>query len=186
MSENNSTPNQSTSNQAASESNVWKWATLGLIAFVVPIVVGQALVAKAKQVPLQPVVEKQAKVEAPAPVAPQAKRAPKVVASNAVPAPVAPRTPSSYDVAACNQAAESARTQVAEVVRDGVVGGALGAGVGAATGAIVKGGKGAGKGAGIGAVVGATAGTLYGVNQKSQDDARAQAAYSTCMAQRGF
>jgi uncharacterized protein YcfJ len=180
MSENNSTSNQGT------DSNIWKWATLGLIAFVVPITVGQAIVAKAKQAQPLPVVEEQVKVEEPASVAPQPRRAPKVVASNAAPAPVAPRTPSSYDIAACNQAAETARTQTVEVVRDGVVGGALGAGVGAATGAIVKGGKGAGKGAAIGGVVGATAGTLYGVNKKSQDDARAQAAYSTCMAQRGF
>ena len=180
----------STSNQAPEGNNgLWKWAFLGLVAFVVPITVGQALVAKAKQ--SQPTHAEEVGPEAPVPApvaAPAPKPAPQreVVASNAAPAPVAPRMPSSYDIAACNQAAETARTQPVEVVRDGVVGGALGAGVGAATGAIANGKKGAGKGAGIGAVVGATAGTLYGVNKKSQDDARAQAAYSTCMAQRGF
>ena len=184
MSENNSTSNQQP------ESNVWKWATLGLVAFLVPIIVGQAIVAKAKQIQPAPtpaaVVEEQSKAVVPAPVAPQPKRAAKVVASNAAPAPVMPRTPSSYDVAACNQAATDARTSGGEIVRDGVVGGALGAGVGAATGAIVKGGKGAGKGAAIGAVAGATAGTIYGANQRAQDDARAQTAYNTCMTQRGF
>ena len=184
MSENNSTSNQ------APQSNVWKWATLGLIAFLVPIIIGQAIVARAKQAQSAPVPAVEEQSNAAEPVVPQAnpepKPAPRVVASNAAPAPVAPRTPSSYDVAACNQAATNARTTGAEVVRDGVVGGALGAGGGAAIGAIVKGGKGAGKGAAIGAIAGATAGTLYGVNQKNQDDARAQSAYSSCMAQRGF
>jgi hypothetical protein len=104
----------------------------------------------------------------------------------AAPAVAQPPRPTADDVAACNNYAQSQRTQAGDVVKNGVLGGALGAGVGAASGAIANGGKGAGKGAGIGAVVGATAGTLYGLNKKSQDDARSEQAYRQCMAQRGF
>ena len=100
--------------------------------------------------------------------------------------PAEPARPASADISYCNQVATSARTRNEEVIRNGLIGGAIGAGVGAASGAIADGGKGAGKGAGIGAIVGATAGSLYGLNKANQNSASAEAAYRTCMAQRGF
>lgn len=177
--------NQMTSFDSPSE--LWKWATLLLIALITIFVTGSIVRAKsAPPVPAPAVSE----VAPQAPVnaeTPKSKPAPRVVAANPQPAaPVAPRSPSSTDVAACNQYAAAARTQPHEVVRDGVIGAALGAGVGAASGAIADGKKGAGKGAGIGAIVGGVAGTAYSLNQKQQDDARADAAYRTCMADRGF
>jgi hypothetical protein len=100
--------------------------------------------------------------------------------------PAEPARPTATDISVCNQYASTARTRTEQVVRDGLIGGAIGAGVGAASGAIADGGKGAGKGAGIGAIVGATAGSLYGLNKANQNNANAEAAYRTCMAQRGF
>jgi len=178
-----------------SPSQLWKWATLMLLALITIAVTGSIVRAKSAP-PGAPAVRSEAPPQAPAvatdskPVkadTPKSKPAPRVVASSSPPAqPIAPRSPSASDVAACNQYAAAARTQPVEVVRDGVVGAALGAGVGAAGGAIADGKKGAGKGAGIGAIVGGVAGTAYGLNQRQQDDARADAAYRTCMAQRGF
>jgi len=170
-----------------SPSQLWKWATLLLLALITIFVTGSIVRAKSAPPSETPVVSEAApqaptKVETPA-----SKSAPRVVAASTQPAaPVAPRSPSSTDIAACNQYAAAARTQPQEVVRDGVIGAALGAGVGAAGGAIADGKKGAGKGAGIGAIVGGVAGTAYSLNQRQQDDARADAAYRTCLAQRGF
>jgi hypothetical protein len=103
-----------------------------------------------------------------------------------VPAAEPTARPTSYDIAACNDYAASRANRTNEAVKHGLLGGAIGAGVGAATGAIADGGKGAGKGAGIGAIVGATAGTLYGLNRANQNLAGAEAAYRTCMANRGY
>jgi len=170
-----------------SPSQLWKWATLLLLALITIFVTGSIVRAKSAQPVVAPVVSEaapQAPVKA---ETPKAQPAPRVVAAGTQPAaPVAPRSPSSADVAACNQYAAAARTQPHEVVRDGVIGAALGAGVGAAGGAIADGKKGAGKGAGIGAIVGGVAGTAYSLNQRQQDDVRADAAYRTCMAERGF
>ncbi len=95
--------------------------------------------------------------------------------------------PSQIDVDACNAYAQQrAGNKGMEVVKDAVVGGLVGAGVGAAGGAIADGGKGAGKGAGIGGLVGATAGTLYGLNDNKKNDAEYQAAYRSCMHQKGY
>jgi hypothetical protein len=178
-----------------------KWGVLALIAIVAILVIGPAVRAKARPVagesplsqaaPIVPATPAPATIETPAPAAPKAeapapKPAPRVVAANTQPVPVAPLMPGSADIAACNQYAAAARTQPGEVVRDGVIGAAVGAGVGAASGAIADGGKGAGKGAGIGAVVGGVAGTAYSLNKRAQDDMRADTAYRSCMAQRGF
>lgn len=180
MSENNST-------SFDSPSQLWKWATLLLLALITIFVTGSIVRAKSAP-PSSAVVVGEAAPQAPATAeTPKSKPAPRVVAANTQPAsPIAPRSPSSADIAACNQYAASARTQPIEIVRDGAIGAALGAGVGAASGAIADGKKGAGKGAGIGAVVGGVAGTAYSLNQRQQDDARADAAYRTCLAQRGF
>ena len=95
--------------------------------------------------------------------------------------------PSQINVDACNAyAQERVSGKGMEVVKDAVVGGLVGAGVGAAGGAIADGGKGAGKGAGIGGLVGATAGTLYGLNENKKNDADYQAAYRSCMHQKGY
>ena len=95
--------------------------------------------------------------------------------------------PSQIDVDACNAyAQERAGSKGMEVVKDAVVGGLVGAGVGAAGGAIADGGKGAGKGAGIGGLVGVTAGTLYGLNENKKNDSEYQAAYRSCMHQKGY
>ncbi len=98
----------------------------------------------------------------------------------------APTRPSASDIEGCNQYARSAAGNTPmDVLEKAVIGGALGAGVGAAGGAIGGGGKGAGKGAAIGGIVGATAGTLYGLNEANRNDARATAAYRSCMRARG-
>lgn len=180
MSENNST-------SFDSPSQLWRWATLLLLALITIFVTGSIVRAKSGP-PASPAVVGEAAPQAPAKAeTPKSKPAPTVVAASTQPvAPIAPRSPSSADIAACNQYAASARTQPIEVVRDGAIGAALGAGVGAAGGAIADGKKGAGKGAGIGAIVGGVAGTAYSLNQRQQDDARADAAYRTCLAQRGF
>lgn len=94
--------------------------------------------------------------------------------------------PNPQAIAACNRYAATARSQPGDVVRDGAIGGALGAGVGAAGGAIVDGGEGAGKGAGIGAIVGAAAGTLHGLDEANRRNEAAEAAYRSCMAERGY
>ena len=191
MSENNST-------SFDSPSQLWRWATLLLLALITIFVTGSIVRAKSgppaspaavgEAAPQAPAIISDAAPQAPAKAeTPKSKPAPTVVAANTQPvAPIAPRSPSSTDIAACNQYAASARTQPIEVVRDGAIGAALGAGVGAAGGAIADGKKGAGKGAGIGAIVGGVAGTAYSLNQRQQDDARADAAYRTCLAQRGF
>jgi len=188
--------NQSTSFDSPSQ--LWRWATLLLLALITIFVTGSIVRAKSQPpaapgvvgstAPQLPTAVSEASPQAPTKAeTPKSKPAPRVVAANTQPvAPVAPRSPSSADVAACNQYAASARTQPIEVVRDGAIGAALGAGVGAASGAIADGKKGAGKGAGIGAIVGGVAGTAYSLNQRQQDDARADTAYRTCMAQRGF
>jgi uncharacterized protein YcfJ len=191
MSENNPT-------SFDSPSQLWKWATLLLLALITIFVTGSIVRAKSgppssaavvgEVTPQAPAIVNESAPQAPAKAeTPKSKPAPRVVAANTQPAsPIAPRSPSSSDIAACNQYAASARTQPIEIVRDGAIGAALGAGVGAASGAIADGKKGAGKGAGIGAVVGGVAGTAYSLNQRQQDDARADAAYRTCLAQRGF
>ena len=180
--------------------NPWKWATIGLggvVTAVLLVSIVKASFEKSDSAPSEvaPVsapavadVTEAAAQSKPASTPAAAKAAPVHVAAAAPSAPVAvgPPRPTADDVAACNSYAASARTQASDVVKKGVIGGALGAGVGAASGAIADGGKGAGKGAGIGALVGAAAGTVYGLNQKSQDDARADQAYRQCMAQRGF
>jgi hypothetical protein len=170
-----------------SPNELWKWATLALLAVITILVTGSIVRAKSEP-PVPATAVSEAAPQAPAKAAiPKSKPARREVAANTLPtAPVAPRSPSSADVAACNQYAAAARTQPVEVVRDGAIGAALGAGVGAASGAIADGKKGAGKGAGIGAIVGGVAGTAYSLNQRQQDDARADAAYRTCLAQRGF
>ena len=181
-----------------SPSQLWKWATLLLLALITIAVTGSIVRAKSAP-PVGPAIGSEAPPQAPAVAVdparqkpanadtPSRKPAPRVVAASTPSAqPTAPRSPGASDVAACNQYAAASRTQPVEVVRDGVIGAALGAGVGAAGGAIADGKKGAGKGAGIGAIVGGVAGTAYGLNQRQQDDARADAAYRTCMAQRGF
>ena len=86
----------------------------------------------------------------------------------------------------CNQYAEQAKRDTGRIVKNGVIGGAVGAGAGAAGGAIAKGGEGAGKGAGIGAIVGGVVGTLYGLNEENKKSEAARAAYSQCMARRGY
>jgi hypothetical protein len=86
----------------------------------------------------------------------------------------------------CNRYAAGAQRDTARIVRDGAVGGAVGAGVGAAGGAIADGGNGAGKGAGIGALVGATVGALRGLSAENQRSEAARAAYSECLARRGY
>jgi hypothetical protein len=188
MSENNST-------SFDSPSQLWRWATLLLLALITIFVTGSIVRAKSGPpasvgavAPQAPAISNEAAPQAPVKAeTPKTKPAPTVVAASTQPvAPIAPRSPSSSDIAACNQYAASARTQPIEVVRDGAIGAALGAGVGAAGGAIADGKKGAGKGAGIGAIVGGVAGTAYSLNQRQQDDARADAAYRTCLAQRGF
>lgn len=114
----------------------------------------------------------------------------KVAPASPAPASPAPArrvaAPSQADIDACNaQARAASGDRTTEVVKDALIGGAVGAGVGAAGGAIAGGGKGAGKGAAIGGIVGATAGTLYGLNQKSAQDARGVEAYRACMRSRG-
>jgi uncharacterized protein YcfJ len=179
MSENNFTSYDS-------PSQLWKWATLALLAIITILVTGSLVRAKPEPSLSAPVVG-EAVPTAPAKAAiRKSNPAPRVVTASSQAAPVAPRSPSSGDVAACNQYAAAARTESHEVVRDGVIGAALGAGVGAASGAIADGGKGAGKGAGIGAIVGGVAGTAYSLNQRQHDDERADAAFRTCLAQRGF
>jgi uncharacterized protein YcfJ len=170
-----------------SPSQLWKWGTLLLLALITIFVAGSFVRAKSAT-PGAAAVVSDAGPQAPAKAeTPAGKPAPRIVAASTEAAlPAVPRSPSSTDVAACNQYAAAARTQPQEVVRDGVIGAALGAGVGAATGAIADGKKGAGKGAGIGAIVGGVAGTAYSLNQRQQDDVRADTAYRTCMAERGF
>ncbi len=86
----------------------------------------------------------------------------------------------------CNRYAADAKRNAERVIGDALVGGAIGAGVGAAGGAIAGGDDAAGKGAGIGALVGATAGTLHGLSQENSRTEAARAAYSECMANRGY
>ena len=86
----------------------------------------------------------------------------------------------------CNRYAAQAKRDTGRIAKDGLVGGAVGVGVGAASGAVAGGSKGAGKGAGIGAILGATAGALYGLNEENQRTEAARAAYSECMARRGY
>jgi hypothetical protein len=164
----------SDANQTSNQINPWKWATITIGALLAGGLIGGVVIASFDQAEPEAAVQTQA--QAPAPVA----------APRSAPVQVAAARPTSADIAACNQAAASARTTPQGVLKDGVIGGAIGAGVGAAGGAIAGGGKGAGKGAGIGAIVGATAGTMYGLNKANQDDARAETAYRTCMAERGF
>ena len=184
-----------TSGASQGSQNPWKLTTIGLVSVVAAVLIGGVVKAsfdKSDEAAAVSTEEASATDAAkPAPVnqaasKPAPRPEPVRVASQPPPVPQSLPRPTSSDVAECNQYAASVRTETADVVRDGVVGGALGAAVGAATGAIAHGGKGAGKGAGIGAIVGATGGTVYGLNQKNQDDARAQQAYQSCMAQRGF
>jgi hypothetical protein len=179
--------------------NPWKWATIGLGGLVAVALLGSVVtasfdkgdagVAGSDTTAATAAANAGDAVATPEPKVAAAKPAPvRVAAAPPAPAPVAPAVPqpTSHDITVCNAYAEQARTQAGDVVKSGVIGGALGAGVGAASGAIINGGKGAGKGAGVGAVVGATAGTVYGLNKRTQDDARAEQAYRQCMAQRGF
>lgn len=99
-------------------------------------------------------------------------------------AAAAPPPPSAVED--CNRYAADAERDAKRVVGDAVVGGAIGAAVGAASGAIADGDDGAGKGAGIGALIGATAGTLHGLSQENSRSEAARAAYSECMANRGY
>ncbi len=71
----------------------------------------------------------------------------------------------------CNQYAAAAKRDTGGIVRDG---------------AIAKGGEGAGKSAGIGAVLGATIGALRGLSEENQKSEAARAAYSNCLARRGY
>ena len=101
--------------------------------------------------------------------------------------PSAETRPAPRDIGACNRYAAAARAnRTADTVKDALVGGALGAALGAAGGAIAGHGDGAGKGAAIGGIVGVAGGTLYGINAANQADARAEAAYRSCMERRGY
>ncbi len=153
--------------QTSKQINPWKWATITIGALLTGGLIGGVVIASLDQ------------------SEPETTAKPPAVTTSA-PTRVAAARPTSADIGACNQVAASMRTTPQGVLKDGVIGGAIGAGVGAAGGAIAGGGKGAGKGAGIGAIVGATAGTMYGLNKTNQDDARAETAYRTCMADRGF
>jgi hypothetical protein len=158
-------------------SEPWKWIAITLASVIAAVLVFGVVTAY-----FPDEGDEEADVEASAAREPRERERVVVVPA----APAEPARPTAADIDACNQYATTARTKTEQVVRDGLIGGAIGAGVGAASGAIADGGKGAGKGAGIGAIVGATAGSLYGLNKANQNDANAQAAYRTCMAQRGY
>jgi hypothetical protein len=98
------------------------------------------------------------------------------------------KVPTQDDIDSCNAyARDQSRTGgTTEVLKDAAIGGVGGAAVGAGGGAIAGGGSGAGKGAAIGAVVGAAAGTLYGLNENRRGSTDYEAAYRTCMSQRGY
>jgi uncharacterized protein YcfJ len=104
--------------------------------------------------------------------------------------PVASNTgkiPTQDDIDSCNAyAKDQAGGGTREVLKDAAIGGVGGAAVGAGGGAIAGGGSGAGKGAAIGAVVGAAAGTLYGLNENRRGSTDYEAAYRSCMSQRGY
>ena len=97
------------------------------------------------------------------------------------------KVPTQADIDACNEYAhDQTKTGTGEVVKDAAIGGLGGAAVGAGGGAIAGGGSGAGKGAAIGGLIGVAAGTLYGLNENKRGTAGYEAAYSTCMSQRGY
>jgi uncharacterized protein YcfJ len=97
------------------------------------------------------------------------------------------RTPTQADIDSCNAyAQDQSRSGNTEVLKDAAIGGVGGAAIGAAGGAIADGGSGAGKGAAIGGLAGAAAGTLYGLNEKHRAAPGYEAAYRSCMTQRGY
>jgi len=98
-----------------------------------------------------------------------------------------PARPPQSIVGRCNRyASEQVNSKTEEVVKDSVIGALLGAAAGASIGAIAGGGSGAAKGAGIGAIAGGAGGGLYGINENQSNEARYQAAYTSCLRQNGY
>jgi len=169
--------------------NPWKLATLGLsVVFVTALVTGMVVASYVGRKNSEP-SEVQPEQTSPSPSQPAYSQPapPPPPPARAAAEQHAMSRPAAYDIEACNRYASTAtRDKTTGTITDALIGGALGAGLGAAGGAIAGGGGGAGKGAGIGGLVGATAGTLYGLNQGNQNDARATAAYRSCMRRRGY
>jgi len=130
--------------------NVWKTATLGLLAL--SAIVGTSTLTTAYL--LRPPVTQPE--EAPASVAP----APPVRAAVVRVAPVAKKAASPAPRADC-----AGTDRAARIAKPGALGAVLGAGLGAAGGGIANGGRGAGQGALIGGLAGAALGAGYGAYQ---------------------
>ena len=91
--------------------------------------------------------------------------------------------PSQIDVEACQAYAQQrAEDKTMSVVKDVAIGGGVGSGVDTTA----DGGSGAGNGVAIGGPAGVTAGTLHRLNDTQQHDAQYQAAYRSCMRQKGY
>jgi hypothetical protein len=180
--------------------NPWKWITIGMAtvfatALITGVVVAHYVSSSSPPPPgaqLAGVPPGAAEPQAAQPQAPQAVQPPAAPPARAeADNGSAPRhhvraRPSSADIEECNRYASASHDATGETVKDALLGAAAGAGLGAAGGAIAGGGSGAGKGAGIGGLVGAAAGTVYGLNESNKRDARASAAYRTCMRRRGY